>query len=310
MKISVYITSFNKEKYLEKSIVSVLNQSLKPYDLVIIDDFSSDNSREIITAFKNSYPDFIKTVFNEQNNGAARSRNQAISMCEGEIITYLDGDDIFYENKIKTEYDCLVKSANTQVVYSNFNYIDANGTPLKMFSSENDNPPEGNIFKNTFMRDYKVSSGGNYIYEMFYKSSYLNAGEYDESINIWEDWDLRIRMSKNSNYKYCPELNSAYRKLNSGLHVSSLETHYSEQLKIYLKNKKLLNNLSKDDKTIIKNKIYSRLKHFLIEILIEKKIEGKNVNALGYLIKFLMVFRMKKAVGFFFRNIFLVKNSA
>ena len=86
----------------------MLNQSLKPYDLVIIDDFSSDNSREIITAFKNSYPDFIKTVFNEQNNGAARSRNQAISMCEGEIITYLDGDDIFYENKIKTEYDCLV----------------------------------------------------------------------------------------------------------------------------------------------------------------------------------------------------------
>ena len=48
----IYITSFNKEKYLEKSIVSVLNQSLKPYDLVIIDDFSSDNSREIITAFK------------------------------------------------------------------------------------------------------------------------------------------------------------------------------------------------------------------------------------------------------------------
>tara|TARA_S200000501_G_scaffold367155_1_gene403081 strand:- start:9371 stop:10303 length:933 start_codon:yes stop_codon:yes gene_type:complete len=309
LRISVYITSFNKGKYLEKSIISVLNQSLKPYELIIVDDFSSDNSREIITAFKNRYPGFVKTFFNEQNHGVARSRNQAISMCKGQIITYLDGDDIFYENKIKTEYDCLVENANTQVVYSNFNYIDENDIPLKLFASVNDNPPEGNIFSNTFLRDYNVSSGGNYIYEMFYKTSYLKAGEYDENVNIWEDWDLRIRMSKDSNYRYCPTLNSAYRKLNKGLHGSNLETHYSEQLKIYLKNKKLLNHLSKDEKNTIKNKIYSRLKFFLIEIITEKRMEGENISALGYLIKFLMVFRMKKAAGFFIKNIFLVKNS-
>ena len=65
LKISVYITSYNKEKYINKSIDSVLVQTLKPDEIIIVDDCSSDKSKEIITGYKNQYPDIIKAIYNE-----------------------------------------------------------------------------------------------------------------------------------------------------------------------------------------------------------------------------------------------------
>ena len=64
MNISAYITSYNKEKYIAKAIESILEQSLKPNELIIVDDFSTDDSRKIIEAYKNRYPNIIKTINN------------------------------------------------------------------------------------------------------------------------------------------------------------------------------------------------------------------------------------------------------
>ena len=91
--ISVYITSFNKDKYLSQAIISVLNQSLAPKEIIIVDDCSTDNSRNIIEKFASQYPYIIEPIYNENNLGVTRSRNIALSHCTGEIITYLDGDD-------------------------------------------------------------------------------------------------------------------------------------------------------------------------------------------------------------------------
>jgi len=300
--ISVYITSFNKEKFLSRAIESVLNQSLKPQEIIIIDDSSTDNSVELIKGFKSRYPSIIKTIFNEQNQGISRTRNLALKKCNEELITYLDGDDVFYKNKLQNEYDCLLKNKNANVVYSNFNYIDHDDNPVQLFADLNDKPVTGNIFKQTFTREYNVSSGNNYIYEMFYKSNFIDAGMYDEKIKIWEDWDLRIRMSKMSEYHYCPIINSAYRKLNEGLHIANAELHYREQLKIYKKNKHLLEDLEKYQKILVINKIYSRLKNLLTIVLQEKKQNREYFNSLKYLFNFVFTFRLKKALGFVFKK--------
>ena len=67
MSISVYITSFNKDKYLSQAITSVLNQSLAPKEIIIVDDCSTDNSRNIIEKFASQYPYIIKPIYNENN---------------------------------------------------------------------------------------------------------------------------------------------------------------------------------------------------------------------------------------------------
>ena len=144
--ISVYITSYNKGKYLSQAISSVLNQSLPVDELIIVDDNSSDESRDLITSYYNRYPDLIKPIFNEKNVGIAACRNIAIENCSGDLITFLDGDDYFYNEKIESEYHQLKANNDIQVVYSNFKYINKNGTVLGDFANINDQPAIGNIF--------------------------------------------------------------------------------------------------------------------------------------------------------------------
>ena len=169
MPISVYITSFNKGAFLTQAIDSVLDQTLQPSEIIIVDDCSSDNSKDIINGFKSRYPDRINIIFNEQNLGISKTRNIALQQCRGDIITFLDGDDIFYEDKLLLEYEILSSNKDLSVVYSNFNYISPSGDNIGTFSEESDQPATRDIFIETFLRRYNISSGNNYIYEMYYK---------------------------------------------------------------------------------------------------------------------------------------------
>ena len=303
MEISVYITSYNKRQYISQAIESVLNQTMPAKEIIIIDDYSRDNSQEIIREYTNRYPDIIKPIFNEQNKGISKARNIALSNCKYELITYLDGDDIFYKNKLENESNYLINNP-VQVVYSNFDYINLDDKVIGRFANDSDSPAVGDIFTNTFLRDYNVSSGNNYNYEMFYKSCLSISGFYDEKIIIWEDWDFRIRMSKKFQYGYCPDVNSAYRKLENGLHNSVPGLHYREQMKIYKKNKHLLSDLEESEKRVIQNRIYSKLKKLIINI-------GRlNISKKQYLrliincVQFIWTFQSKKTVGFFYKELF------
>ena len=305
MKISVYITSYNKIQYIAQSIKSVLAQTLKPFEIVIIDDASQDGSREIIQSYASQYPDLIFPVFNEKNIGIARCRNKALSLITGDLVTFLDGDDFFYPNKLELEYKQLIKSQNTQVVYSNFNYLNEYGKITGSFAKETEDPATGDIFINTYTRNYNVQSGSNYIYEMFYKNCAFEIGLYDTNIKIWEDWDFRIRMSKIFRYGYCSEINSVYRQLPDSLHTSPFETHYHEQIKIYNKNKPLIKDLKKEEKIFIHNKVYSKIKSLLIKIIEDNRKERNIFQKIYYIFHFILIFRTRKAVSHIIRSVII-----
>jgi hypothetical protein len=111
-------------------------------------------------------------------------------------------------------------------------------------------------------------------------------------------------MSKKFQYGYCPDVNSAYRKLENGLHNSAPGLHYREQMKIYKKNKHLLSDLEESEKRVIQNRIYSKLKKLIINI-------GRlNISKKQYLrliincVQFIWAFQSKKTVGFFYKELF------
>ena len=295
--ISVYITSYNKENYLEQAIESVLAQSLQSQDIVIVDDASSDSSRDIIDAYKSRYPHRINAIFNEQNLGISKTRNIALEQCKGDIVTFLDGDDFFYPNKLELEYKQLIKSQNTQVVYSNFNYLNESGKITGSFAKETEDPATGDIFINTYTRNYNVQSGSNYIYEMFYKNCAFEIGLYDTNIKIWEDWDFRIRMSKIFRYGYCSKINSVYRQLPDSLHTSHFETHYHEQIKIYNKNKPLIKDLKKEEKIFIHNKVYSKIKSLFLQIMEKNRQDKLLFRLLFYAVHFILIFKTRKSIS-------------
>ena len=235
MKISVYITSYNKIQYINEAINSVLDQSRSADEIIIVDDGSKDGSREIISGYASRYPGKIKVIFNEKNLGISKTRNIAISNCTGEIITFVDADDYFFPKKIETELE-LLRKTQYDCIYSNFIFVDEFSNENGCFADKEGHPVEGDLFIENFTRSFHVNSGSNFHNEMFYKSCAQEIGLYDEKIKIWEDWDFRIRMSKKYQYGYCPNVNSAYRKLGNGLHNSVLGLHYREQMKVYKKN--------------------------------------------------------------------------
>lgn len=99
--ISVIIPVYNGKKYLQEAIATVINQTYKPLEIIVVDDGSTDNSKQIIARF----PD-IKYIYQE-NQGVAVARNTGIAEAKGEYIALLDQDDLWAKNKLQTQVNYL-----------------------------------------------------------------------------------------------------------------------------------------------------------------------------------------------------------
>lgn len=100
-KFSIIIPVYNTEKYLSRCIESVLNQTYEDYELIIVNDGSTDNSKNIIKEYKEKYPNKIIQV-NKKNGGLSDARNKGVKKAKGEYILFLDSDDSFQPGLLKT----------------------------------------------------------------------------------------------------------------------------------------------------------------------------------------------------------------
>lgn len=106
--VSIVMPLYNAEKYLEDSIWSVLKQTYKNWELIIVDDCSTDGSVEIVKSFNDWRIILIK---NETNSGAAVSRNYALRVATGKWIAFLDADDIWVTNKLEKQIKFMVENS-------------------------------------------------------------------------------------------------------------------------------------------------------------------------------------------------------
>ena len=106
-KTSVVITTFNDAEYLKRSIPSVINQTSKPKEIIIIDDGSSDNqAKEIVDSFHN-HTDIPIILNKKKNGGPSSARNVGIKLAKGEFILFLDADDELLKNSLKWREELL-----------------------------------------------------------------------------------------------------------------------------------------------------------------------------------------------------------
>ena len=127
--VSIITPNYNCEKFIEETINSVLAQTYNNWEMIIVDDCSSDKSFEIACAYSNK-DKRIKVFKNEKNSGAAISRNKAIEMSRGEYLAFLDSDDIWMPNKIQTQLS-FMKQHNCDFSFTEYEHIDENGISLK-----------------------------------------------------------------------------------------------------------------------------------------------------------------------------------
>ena len=124
--VSIIMPSYNTAKYIKETIKSVINQTYTNWELLIVDDCSTDNTDEIIREFKD---DRIKYFKNEKNSGAAISRNKALREAKGKWIAFLDSDDLWEKEKLEKQIN-FMKDNTYYFSYTQYQEIDENSKSL------------------------------------------------------------------------------------------------------------------------------------------------------------------------------------
>ncbi|WP_297981999.1 glycosyltransferase family 2 protein [uncultured Methanobrevibacter sp.] len=166
-KISVIMPVFNGEKFLKRSVNSILEQTLDSIEIVFINDGSTDNSLEILKDYQNNY-DFV-TVLNQKNSGSGKARNFGIQEAKGEYIAFLDADDFFMDNDALEKMYDVAFSNNANMVTANIKHdVDKEGDfkpfgPFHYYTVDDVILPEAygipwSFYKNIFKRDFLISN--------------------------------------------------------------------------------------------------------------------------------------------------------
>ncbi len=129
--ISVAVATYNGEKYIEKQLESIYNQTRRPDEIVIVDDGSKDSTVAIVQDCMSKYSECnIRLFINETNLGYKKNFYKAMSLCEGDIIFLCDQDDIWKENKVKILFGLLESNSDIDLVSSSFIQIDSDGNEV------------------------------------------------------------------------------------------------------------------------------------------------------------------------------------
>lgn len=183
-KVSVIMAAFNEEVFIARSINSIINQSYSDWELIIIDDFSHDNTPEIIESFSLK-DNRIKIFRNEKNLGLALSLNKAIDLSCGEYIARMDADDISLPERFEKQVRLLDLDSDLMVVGSAAYYINNNSqvkSLVRMPESHQD--IVNNIFKKSPFIHPSV---------MMRKDFLKRADAYNPSLRRAQDYDLWLR---------------------------------------------------------------------------------------------------------------------
>tara|TARA_B100000212_G_scaffold108864_1_gene80972 strand:+ start:330 stop:1244 length:915 start_codon:yes stop_codon:yes gene_type:complete len=190
-KTSVIITTFNDAEYLKRSIPSVINQTSKPKEIIIIDDGSSDNqAKEIVDSFHN-HTDISIILKKKKNGGPSSARNVGIKLAKGEFILFLDADDELLKNSLEWREEILESlDQNYASIYcSKIKLID-NKRKIKEKIFETD----GKLNVRLIGRNNGIP--GQITHHLFRRDIVNEVNGYNESLKFNEDFEFLLRIAK------------------------------------------------------------------------------------------------------------------
>ncbi len=183
-KVSVIMSVYNGEKYVREAVCSILNQTYKNFELIIINDGSTDRTQEILETFS----DVRIRLVQQENLGLIKSLNKAIRMAKGEYIARHDADDISLPERFKKQVDFLEEHKDIALVGTFVVQIDEDGKEVKIYKSSTENRD----IKDALWHDVPVCHAS----IMCRKVCMEKAGLYREKLKFVEDYDLLFRVSE------------------------------------------------------------------------------------------------------------------
>ncbi len=185
--VSVIIPAFNAARFLPRALASVAAQSYPSdrIETVVIDDGSTDNTREIAQAFEGQVPGF--QVFSQPNKGVAATRNLGIAVSSGELVAFLDADDRWLPDKIAAQVE-VFQSEPVGLVHCGFDFVDQDGAALPDWPRQS-RLDQGDILLEFLCDFFLITSA-----VMVSRTVLNSVGGFDESLKVGEDNELFLRI--------------------------------------------------------------------------------------------------------------------
>ena len=184
-KVSVIVPVYNVEKYLEKCLNSLVNQTINDIEIIVVNDESPDNSQRIIDDFETRYPDKVKKIV-KKNGGQGSARNEGLKVATGEYIGYVDSDDYVSNDMFEKMYNAAKKD-DSDIVIAGFYVVSESGNVLnqEVFKCEK------NV--TTIEETKEVLFDKTAIWNKIYRASLLKNSNVEFVSKKWyEDFDFTI----------------------------------------------------------------------------------------------------------------------
>ena len=195
--ISVIIPTYNRAGTILRSVNSVLNQTYKDLELLIIDDGSTDNTKELLEQIND---DRIRYIYLGANSGASNARNAGVSYALGEWIAFQDSDDAWKPEKLEKQMQLALEHPEYNLIYSSFINHVFDGSTIYFPSKPYPGIMEGEMYSSLLLCN--VIGAPTMLIK---RDAFLQSGGFDTNYNSLEDWEFVIRFSKNNLIGFVPD---------------------------------------------------------------------------------------------------------
>jgi glycosyltransferase involved in cell wall biosynthesis len=255
--VSVWMITYNHELYLKRALESVFSQKLNfDFEVVVGDDCSSDDTRSILKSFENNYPDIIKAVYNQLNEGAYdNAHNKTMPLCIGKYVAVLEGDDYWIDpNKLQKQVDFLEKNPDYGMVCTDYNRfyqqsgeVKKNCFRLKKYESE--------VKFDDYILDRSTIGTATVMFRKSLYDSYVRdiPDAIRRSFNVG-DTPMWLYFALKSRIGVLPDVTAVYRILgDSACHFTSPHQHYNFVIKGFEVPDYFISNYNVSDRVKILN---------------------------------------------------------
>jgi len=224
MKVSVIVPTYNRAHLITEAIDSILNQTFKDFELIIVDNYSSDDTESIVK----SYADERIRYFKHQNNGLVSiNRNYGINKSRGEYTAFLDDDDLWLPEKLEKQVEFLDSDKELGLVYSDTYIIGSNGNLREHTYFYRIKPFRGNVFNKLLQ--------GNFIPMLtvvIRKEVLDKVGGFNPRYKICQDYDLWLRIAEYYPIDFIEQPLAKYRVHGGSSFQENTALSYQEVLQI------------------------------------------------------------------------------
>jgi glycosyltransferase involved in cell wall biosynthesis len=302
--VSVVIPTYNSATFLKDAIESVLGQTYSDFEIIVIDDGSTDDTEDVLRSFGERIS-YVK----QENKGVSAARNHGIRLARAQYVAFLDADDLWVPQKLAEQIPLLDKDAGIGLVYSDWTIVSEQGVSVSSFHSSRP-PASGHVFSELIETGFILTSG-----TVVRRSCLNEVGDFDESLSIAQDYDLWLRICYRWKVGVVNKALVTKRSWNGSL-SSNLSKTAAERIALFEKMLRNFDDMTTQNRRLVRSQLainywdvgydhFDRLmlkearKNFVSSV----SINWRNRKALGYLIaSYLprplarMVRRVKRAI--------------